>query len=124
LRIKVCNLQTIKEQLTNEKQGQSERERIDNLLRAEKEKMVMFSHTFSLFFTHIFHQETEIYFERKSKELEIQKFQLTPEYLELKKYEEVSLILIFTFNFFLTTSFINKKGKQSTSTEYENLFWQ
>mmetsp|Transcript_39538 Transcript_39538/g.55088 ORF Transcript_39538/g.55088 Transcript_39538/m.55088 type:complete len:369 (-) Transcript_39538:58-1164(-) len=61
------------EQLTLEKKGQAERTRIDNTLRAEKETM-----------------ETEIYYERKVKELEVQKQQLTPEYLELKRIEGMS----------------------------------
>jgi len=61
------------EQLTLEKKGQADRERIDNQLRAEKESM-----------------ETQLFFERKQKELQIQKEQLTPEYLTLRMYEEMS----------------------------------
>jgi len=64
------------EQLTLEKKGQADRERIDNQLRSEKETM-----------------ETTLFFERKKKELEIQKEQLTPAYLQLKMYEEMSKAL-------------------------------
>jgi len=64
------------EQLTLEKTGQADRERIDNQLRAEKESM-----------------ETQIFYERKQKELQIQKDQLTPEFLQLRMYEEMSKAL-------------------------------